>query len=131
MSGSLDTSVLLRLLLGDVPAQTTAAAHVLNAVRGQVAVADAVFIEAAHVTERYYHLSRNDISELLRQFMRLEVVNCNRRMLDGALVLYIDHPALSFEDCCLATYAELNDACPLYTFDRKLANQLSQAELIG
>ncbi len=131
MRGSLDTSVVLRLLLNDIPEQTREAAKLLRRSGGQLVVADLVFVEMAHVLERYYQLSRLDISELIRSFMQLEVIACNRELIGPALDSFVTHSALSFEDCCLATAAGLNQAQPLYTFDQKLAKQLSQAELVG
>ncbi len=129
MNGSLDTNVVLRLLVQDIPEQTQQAVALVERA-AQMAVADVVFVESAHVLERYYRLSRLDIDELLRSFMQLEVINCNRSMLRQALEYFTAHPALSFEDCCLAVYAELDDAQPLYTFDKKLAAQLPQVELV-
>ena len=130
MSGSLDTSVLLRALVRDEPVQTKQALGIIRDTQSQLAVADVAFVEAAHVMQRYYHISRSDICNLITQFIRLEVISCNRLMLDAAMAIYVDHPSLSFEDCCLAVYAELNDAVPLYTFDKKLAVQTTQAQLI-
>ncbi|MFZ1812211.1 MAG: PIN domain-containing protein [Candidatus Saccharimonadales bacterium] len=130
MSGSLDTSVLLRALVRDEPVQTKQALGIIRDTQSQLAVADVAFVEAAHVMQWYYHISRSDICNLITQFIRLEVINCNRLMLDAAMAIYVDHPSLSFEDCCLAVYAELNDAVPLYTFDKKLAAQTTQAQLI-
>jgi len=129
--GSLDTSVLLRVLLRDEPAQAKRALGLIASTQSQLAVADVAFVEAAHVMQRYYHMSRSDVCHLFTQFIRLEAINCNRVMLDAAMSIFVDHSALSFEDCCLAVYAELNQAEPLYTFDRKLAGQLKQTSLIG
>ena len=47
-----------------------------------------------------------------------------------SIVQFSLHPKLSFEDCYLATSAELSDAKPLWTFDRKLANQALAAKLV-
>lgn len=130
MNGSLDTSVVLRLMLKDVPEQTREAATILRGAKAQLAVADVVFVEVAHVLERYYQLARGDIVTLLTGFMLLEIINCNRRLFDKVFDLFTAHPALSFEDCCLAVYAENSEALPLYTFDKKLARQLPQAQLV-
>jgi hypothetical protein len=43
---------------------------------------------------------------------------------------FTDHPTLSFEDCCLATYADLSNAQPLWTFDTKLAGQVDSARRV-
>ena len=44
--------------------------------------------------------------------------------------LYLEHPKLSFYDCCLACYAEIKHHEPLFTFDKKLAKQLPQAKAL-
>ena len=42
------------------------------------------------------------------------------RSMITALELYVERPALSFEDCYLVSEATLEDAAPLFTFDEKL-----------
>ncbi len=131
MSGSLDTNAILRLIVGDDAAQAKKVIQLLSKANSQVAVADIALTEAIYVLQRYYHVDRDDITSLISNFMTLPVINCNRVLFDRALVLYTEHPALSFEDCCLAVYAELNDATPLYTFDKKLASQLEHTTLLS
>ena len=75
-------------------------------------------------------MNREHIGMAILGFMSLQQVNCNRMLFDRALMLFQSHPALSMEDCCLAVYAELNDAEPLYTFDKKLAKQSPTAQLV-
>lgn len=129
MRGSIDANVILRFLLGDVEAHFRAAAALLKK-SGQLAVADLAFVEVAFVMEREYEMSRADIVQALRGFMLLPVINCNRILFDVVLPHYSSHPALSMEDSCLAAYAKLNRATPLYTFDKKLANQSEYAKLL-
>lgn len=129
-AGSLDTNIVLRLILGDVPSHRAKAKKLLDSTTQQFAVADTVLIEAAFVMERAYGLSRMQIVELLEGFMGLKQVNCNQLMLDKALALYIKNSSLSLEDCALAVYAELNRAIPLYTFDAKLAKSTPSAKLL-
>jgi len=43
---------------------------------------------------------------------------------------YLENPKLSLIDCALLTYAKLNKATPLYTFDRELSKQES-AKLVS
>lgn len=128
---SLDTNAILRVMLRDNKAQALAVSRLLNKARGQVAIADIALIEATYVLTKYYKLSRVEASDSINSLIALPVINCNREMINRALGLYVEHPALSFEDCCLAAYAELNEALPLYTFDKKLASQTHQAELIS
>lgn len=129
-TGSLDTNVLLRLLLNDIPGQRTAVKSLLGQATNQFAIADTVIIELVFALDRYYGLSRLQITEAVDGLMKLSDMNCNRTLFERALPLYTDHAGLSFEDCCLAIYAQLNDAEPLWTFDKKLANQASTAKLI-
>lgn len=129
-SGSLDANVLLRLLLNDVPEQNLAATKLLQDAPGQFAVADTAIIEVVFVLERHYEFMRLQIVEAVEGLMSLPEINCNRGLFATALPLFTKHPALSFEDCCLAKYAELNDAKSLWTFDQKLANQTPSAKLV-
>jgi predicted nucleic-acid-binding protein len=129
-SGSLDANVLLRLLLNDVPEQNMAATKLLEDADRQFAVADTAIIEIVFVLERHYQFTRTQIAEAVEGLMSLPEINCNRGLFAAALPLFIKHFTLSFEDCCLAKYAELNDAKPLWTFDLKLANQTASAKLV-
>lgn len=129
-SGSLDTNALLRLLLNDIAKQHEAIKKLLREVNGQLAVADTAVIELVFVLERHYGFSRQQVSEAVTGLMLLREINCNRTLFERALPTYISHPALSFEDCCLSTYAILNQAKPLWTFDKKLATQADSAKLI-
>lgn len=129
-AGSFDSNVLLRLVLGDVPAQRTAALSLLAAHRKQFAVADTALYEIAFVLGRNYGFTREQIAETVQGIMSLEQINCNRVMFARALDMYVAYPALSLEDCALVAYAALNNAAPLYTFDQKLAKQSGGAQLI-
>jgi predicted nucleic-acid-binding protein len=129
-SGSFDANVLLRLLLNDVPEQNMAATKLLQDADAQFAVADTAIIETVFVLERHYEFTRKQIAEAIEGLMSLPEINCNRGLLVAALPLFTKYLSLSFEDCCLAKYAELNDAKPLWTFDQKLANHAASAKLV-
>src|ERR1035441_4133272 len=129
-TGSLDTNVVLRLLLNDIPEQHLAAKKLIEQATNQFDVADTVIIELVFALDRYYGFSRLQIAGAIDGLMKLKEINCNRAFFENALPLVINHGGLSFEDCCLATHAKLNDAEPLWTFDKKLANQSSSAKLI-
>ena len=130
LTGSLDANILLRLLLNDIPEQHAAVVRLLQKAKGQFAVADTAVIETVFVLGRHYEFSRAAIAEAIEGLMSLTEINCNHALLEKALSLFTKNPALSFEDCCLVTYAELNNAKPLWTFDRKLANQAPSAKLV-
>ncbi|MGB4796247.1 MAG: PIN domain-containing protein [Candidatus Saccharimonadales bacterium] len=129
MEKSLDANFLLRWLLGDVPTQQDLTDRVMSG-KDMLHVADMVLEEIAYVMERVIGLPRSMVANNFRAIMAQANVNCNRSVLSGALPLYEKHTALSFVDCCLAVYAELNGAIPLLTFDKKLARQLPNVELV-
>lgn len=128
--GSLDTNILLRLLLNDISEQHLAAKGLINQANGQFAVADTAIIELVFVLDRYYGFSRLQVTEAVDGLMGLKEINCNRALFENALPIFNKYTGLSFEDCCLSVYAQLNEAEPLWTFDKKLANQAPNAELI-
>jgi predicted nucleic acid-binding protein len=128
--GSLDANVLLRLLLNDVVAHHNAALKLFQGATGQFAVADTAIIELVFVLARHYGLARTEVAEAVEGLMALPELSCNRSLFGKALPLFVKNPKLSFEDCCLAAYAELNAAEPLWTFDQKLANQAASARLV-
>lgn len=130
IAGSLDTNVLLRLLLNDIPEQHAAAKRLIQEAESQLVVTDIAMIELVFVLERYYVLTREQVGEAVMGIVQLNKISANRALFEAVLPLYIDHPALSFEDCCLSAYAKLTNAQPLWTFDKKLARQAGSAELV-
>lgn len=129
-SASLDTNGLLRLIVGDVPDQTRAVRRLVTTF-DSLGVADIAVMEVVYVLEKYYKLGRADNARALELLIGNPALNINRTLLTRALPLYLAHTKLSFADCCLAVYAELHAAQPLWTFDVDLAKALpGQAELI-
>ena len=130
MNGSLDTNVVLRYILQDVPEQFRAARQLFSSATGPFLLTDTALTEIAFVMEREYGIDRVQIAALLDRVMRLSVIVCNRSFFVDALELFVAHPALSMEDCCLAVQAKDGDAVPLYTFDKKLTRHVPYAKLL-
>lgn len=128
--GSLDANVVIRMLLNDVPKQHAAAVALVESGDAPFVVSDIAVIEVVFALCRHYNFSRAAAVEAIEGLISLTQIDCNRAMFRRALPLFIEHPKLSFEDCCMATYAELSNAEPLWTFDRKLAGQAQSARLI-
>ncbi|HUC87962.1 MAG TPA: PIN domain-containing protein [Candidatus Binatia bacterium] len=131
LDGSLDANVILRLLLNDVPAQHDAALKLFNKTITQLSISDTAVIEVVFVLGRVYGFTRQQVFEAIGGLMKLQKLNLNRALFEMALSYFIKHPSLSFEDCCLVVYAQLNQAEPLWTFDKKLANQIPGAKIIA
>jgi predicted nucleic-acid-binding protein len=121
-TSSLDANILLRLLMPDLPAQTERALALIEQ-GGQFQVADTAVIETIFVLERFYEIPRPELSAIIRALVGNPSLNLNRPLFQESLTLFEKHPKLSIEDCCLAVYAKLNQALPLWTFDSKLAAQ--------
>lgn len=126
---SLDTNIVLRWLLDDVEEQT-AAADALLAGPERCDVPDVVLIETVYVLERVMRLSRVTIVQSIEALFAVAGVDADRALWRTALDDYLAHPKLSVADTYLAARAQATQRLPLYTFDRKLANQLAAAELV-
>ncbi len=130
-SVAFDTNLLLRWILQDIPDQAKQVIAILKdpSVK-EVHIADLAWAEVVwilHSSRLGY--SRKDVSEIAEIILRHPKVNCNREPLAKALPFYVEHPAISFADACLAAYAELQGV-QLLTFDKKLSRQSKHARLV-
>ena len=114
---SLDTNVVLRLILNDVPEQSTRAQ--LFVAGSPCYVTDVVVSEVVFVLERVYRLERSRICRSLASFFRLETVAYNEPLIRKVLAMYLASRPLSFADCYSAAEAGLYKN-ELVTFDRAL-----------
>ncbi|MFD3593540.1 PIN domain-containing protein [Nocardia sp. NPDC058640] len=128
--GSLDANIVLRLLLDDVPEQSEAVITLLEDAASPFVISDIAVVEVVFVLCRHYQFTRAEAAEAIETLMTVAEVEVNERLFRRALPLFVECPKLSFEDCCLAALAELADAVPLWTFDKKLANQSESARLL-
>jgi len=127
---SLDTNCLLRWLLDDVPEKTILINARVNSGEN-FAVADAAVIETIFVLEKIIKISRESIEEAVFMIIEKDSILCNRELFIEILQIYITHYKLSIVDCYLEVLARKTGNTPLLTFDKKLANQLSGAQLLS
>lgn len=125
---TLDTNVLLRWLLNDVPEQTAAADALLSS-GVRCLVPDVALIETVYVLERVMRLQRTTVAHAIETVFEVANLDLDRALWRTALDGYLTHPKLSIADTFLAALADTSHRTPVYTFDKKLANQLSAAEL--
>lgn len=128
---SLDTNILLRIILEDNKRLYKVAERLLAREGVEYDVADIAISEMVYVLEVSLGFSREFVKRAIRRVLRLPNIRYNRALFDEVLPFYEAHPALSFNDCCLAGYAAARRAEPLWTFDRKLATQSGTAKLAG
>ena len=127
-SASLDTNVLLRLSLRDIPEQYEKAKLLVSAVPHTYVVSDAAIIEYIFALQHHYQLKRPEIATMVRWIVKLPTIVGDYSTVLAALDLYETHPQLSFTDCYLGEQAAQIDALPLWTFDKKLAHQHPNAQ---
>ena len=128
---SLDTNILLRLILKDVPGQCKKIMDLFMRHGYIYDVSDLAITEAVYVMQSSYALSREEIVDGLGRLLWFPEIRYNRVLFDRVFPMYLENPKLSFNDCCLAAYAALNGAEPLWTFDKALAKESGTAKLLG
>jgi uncharacterized protein len=117
---SLDTNVVLRFLLDDIPQQTRKATELIT--KNKVYVTDVVAVEVIYVLEKVIGLSRQDITKLVTDFLGFSNVVHNPYFLINTISLYGHHYSLSIVDCYASAEAEAYNN-KLVTFDKRLAAQ--------
>lgn len=127
---SIDTNILLRMILGDVESQAEAIRY-LTEKHDMLAVSDLAISEMVYVLEKSQKVSRKLVSELLYSLLANQHLSINRPLFQTVVPHYEKSLGVSFNDCCLAAYAKLNNQTPLYTFDKKFARDLPHVELVG
>lgn len=126
---SIDTNIVIRLCIYDDPLQSDLANNLFDS-HSSIHISDLSLVESAFVLTKHYKLSRAQTCHTLRNLISQPNINCNKELFKQAFEAYENHPSLSLEDCCLTLYAQLNNAAPLFTFDKKLANQLPNTKLL-
>ena len=127
MISSLDTNILLRYIWKDVPGQREKAAKLLDDEEQTFRISDLVVAELVF-NLKADRLRRKSIVGILEKIFSKRNIRVNSMVADKVLPFYAEHPGLSFVDCYAAFEADEGKAEPLWTFDRKLANQHPSAE---
>lgn len=122
LAGSLDTSVIMRLLTGDIPELEKSALALINSGKDFL-VSDTSLIEAIYALNEYYKVPRHQAAEAILELAANPHLLTNQKIFEEVFRLYEKQPALSVEDCYLAVKANADKAQPLWTFDKKLAKQ--------
>lgn len=117
---SLDTSVVLRFLLRDIPDQAAKAENLVK--NSSCYVTDVVLTETVFVLEKIYEISRKDLAALLRSFLTFPHVTYNTYLMNDVIDMFEKHHSLSIIDCYSAVEAKIFGN-RLATFDKKLVKQ--------
>jgi predicted nucleic-acid-binding protein len=120
---SVDTSVVVRYLVGRPEAQARRAAAVIDGPE-DIAVSLVSIVETAHVLRTQYGVARGDIVDAILDLVRREnVVTLSMEHDDivDALVRARAMPGRPIPDALIAIGARAAGALPLVTFDRQMA----------
>jgi AbrB family looped-hinge helix DNA binding protein len=123
---SLDTNAVLSLCLEDRQEQTIIIEKLLK--NNKCYIDATVFIEMEFVLRKMYATERHFVATFYRLLFAQDTIQCDRKSLVEATKLYESLPAVSFLDSYLSVRAKYQNI-PLYTFDKKLARQLEDAEV--
>lgn len=128
---TVDTNVLLRLILHDNNDYYKRAASLISSPRHYFFVLDQAIIECIYVLENGdSKLSRSEIAEVMFGLFVEPRLDYNEELFDKVFAEYLRRPKLSFTDCYMAFKSEELERTPLYTFDEKLARQNKNAKLV-
>ena len=123
---ALDTDTVLRLLLGDDPAQSAAAQRLWLKARKDrtpLFISDVVLVDIAWALESRLNLGRAEIADILDQIFATElVVVSSAATLDRALAAYRTGRA-AFADYLIREHARLAGATEVVTFDPAMADE--------
>lgn len=120
---SIDTNVILRLLVRDDERQTHIA--VLELERAETVIISLLALsEAVWVMTRRYGLSRIDIAEKLRAFVEAPSVECDVADVEAGLAML--EIGGDFADGVIASQGRAKRADTLVTFDRRAVNRLTR-----
>ncbi len=117
----LDTSVLVRYLVGTPPAQARRAARLIDDDATECGVSVVALAECAHVLRTQYEVEQRDIIDALIGFIQranVRVVDLRTDLLVEMLVRSRDLPGRPIPDALIVAASLAADAVPLATFDR-------------
>ena len=120
----LDTSVVVRYLVGTPPAQARRAARLIDDHETEFGVSPVALAECAHVLRTQYDVEQRDIIDSLIAFVQREnvrVLGMRTDVLVDMLVRARGMPGRPIADALIVAACVAGGALPLATFDRDQA----------
>lgn len=120
-----DTSVIVRYLIGDPPGMAETAREIVDS-EAPLAIPCVVLLEAAHVLASVYHAAREDLIDALIglvQKRNVTVVEVDERLLVEGLHMCRPSGRVSVGDAIIWAVARSSGANVIYSFDRRFAIQ--------
>lgn len=118
----IDTNILLRFLLQDVPEQSQKAANLIKSAEAGrliLVVPGIVFEEVVFVCSKIYKIPRIEIAEILGKLISLSGVESlvPLPVLEQALNFFYGSKNIPWPDCIIAATALGNQITEIYSFD--------------
>jgi predicted nucleic acid-binding protein len=129
----LDTSVVIRYLIGRPAAQAASAAAVIDG-PDELGISVVVLLETAHVLRTQYGVARADLLPALIELLTREdvrILGLSRERAIEALVRARSLPGTPIADALIAAMAREAEAIPLYAFDRGMARHGVEVRVPG
>ena len=128
---ALDTNVLIRYLVGDVPEQAEAARALIDELTPDDPgfICREVVLEVAWVLERSYRFTRPRVADALLDLTASDTLVVEQSD-DVAAAYRYRQGGVGFSDLMILRATERADSTPLQTFDRRLA-RMPGANLLG
>ena len=120
---SLDTSVVVRYIVGSPTEQAARAADLIDG-RTDIGISIVVLAETAHVLRSIYEVSRADIVAGLIDLLtkaNVEPIEISKSDAIDALVRARAFESAPITDALIAATARAHGALPVYAFDKKFA----------
>jgi predicted nucleic acid-binding protein len=127
---SVDTSVIVRYLVGTPVAQAKRAAALMDG-ESVVGISLVALVETAHVLRTQYGVERGDVLEVLFELLTRENVELLGLPKNEALAAFVRARPLAgspIPDALMAATATWARALPVYTFDRDFARHGAAVE---
>ena len=129
---ALDTNVLIRYLVEDVPEQAEAARVLIDGLTPDEPgfICREVVLEVAWVLERSYRFTRPPIADTLMALTASDTLVVEHSDDVAAAAYRFRQGGVGFSDLMILRAAERTDSTPLQTFDHRLA-RMQGAQLLG
>ena len=120
---ALDTNVLVRFFVGDVPEQARAARELLTELGpdNNGYVSREVAVELVWVLERVYRFPRARVADALLALVHAAAIDVEQRAAVAYAAELYRYGGVDFADVMILLAAQWKEALPLHTFDRRLA----------
>ena len=118
---SIDTSVVVRYLVGSPKDQARRAARLIDG-DADIGVSLVVIAETAHVLRSFYRMSRADVVEILIDLVtkaNVSPLEVSKSEVIDALVRARAFESAPITDALISATARAHGALPVYTFDQR------------